>query len=141
MDVRKRRTRRRIVRAATEAIERHGFRKASIDAIAKSAGIAKGTIYLYFPSKTDLLLGVIRSERRQQLETMLPKLRRDLAPEARLRLWLEEELRSRASMPVSMRAIAGEDANWGRIVMAVGRADEPVAREKISVKFGDLYGV
>ena len=110
MDVRKRRTRRRIVRAATEAIERHGFRKASIDAIAKSAGIAKGTIYLYFPSKTDLLLGVIRSERRQQLETMLPKLRRDLVPEARLRLWLEEELRSRASMPVSMRAIAGEDA-------------------------------
>ena len=36
-------------------------------------------------------------------------------------------------------AIAGEDANWGRIVMAVGRADEPIVREKISIRFGDLW--
>jgi glutamate N-acetyltransferase/amino-acid N-acetyltransferase len=40
---------------------------------------------------------------------------------------------------VKVPAFAGEDANWGRIVMAVGRADEPVNREKISIKFGDLY--
>ena len=35
-------------------------------------------------------------------------------------------------------AIAGEDANWGRIVMAVGRADEPVRRERLSIRFGEL---
>jgi glutamate N-acetyltransferase/amino-acid N-acetyltransferase len=35
-------------------------------------------------------------------------------------------------------AFAGEDANWGRIVMAVGRADEPVNRDRMSVRFGDL---
>ncbi len=35
-------------------------------------------------------------------------------------------------------AFAGEDANWGRIVMAVGRADEPVDRDKMSVRFGPL---
>ena len=38
--------------------------------------------------------------------------------------------------PLVKTAIAGEDANWGRIVMAVGRADQPIEREKISVKFG-----
>ncbi|MBI1251242.1 MAG: bifunctional glutamate N-acetyltransferase/amino-acid acetyltransferase ArgJ [Alphaproteobacteria bacterium] len=38
--------------------------------------------------------------------------------------------------PLVKTAIAGEDANWGRIVMAVGRSDQPMAREKISVKFG-----
>lgn len=38
--------------------------------------------------------------------------------------------------PLVKTAIAGEDANWGRIVMAVGRADQPILREKISVKFG-----
>ncbi len=38
--------------------------------------------------------------------------------------------------PLVKTAIAGEDANWGRIVMAVGRADQPIVREKISVKFG-----
>jgi glutamate N-acetyltransferase/amino-acid N-acetyltransferase len=41
--------------------------------------------------------------------------------------------------PLVKTAIAGEDANWGRIVMAVGRADEPVARERLSVRFGALY--
>ena len=46
--------------------------------------------------------------------------------------------RTIAESPLVKTAFAGEDANWGRIVMAVGRADEPVAREKINVRFGDL---
>jgi glutamate N-acetyltransferase/amino-acid N-acetyltransferase len=41
--------------------------------------------------------------------------------------------------PLVKTAIAGEDANWGRIVMAVGRAGEPVAREKLSIRFGALW--
>src|SRR5690606_33793235 len=41
--------------------------------------------------------------------------------------------------PLVKTAFAGEDANWGRIVMAVGRADEPVDRDKISIRFGDLW--
>ncbi|MGQ0533269.1 MAG: bifunctional glutamate N-acetyltransferase/amino-acid acetyltransferase ArgJ [Caulobacteraceae bacterium] len=40
--------------------------------------------------------------------------------------------------PLVKTAIAGEDANWGRIVMAIGRADQPVRREMIGVRFGDL---
>ncbi|HEV2532318.1 bifunctional glutamate N-acetyltransferase/amino-acid acetyltransferase ArgJ [Phenylobacterium sp.] len=41
--------------------------------------------------------------------------------------------------PLVKTAFAGEDANWGRIVMAVGRADEPIDRDKLSVRFGDLW--
>ena len=41
--------------------------------------------------------------------------------------------------PLVKTAFAGEDANWGRIVMAVGRADEPIDRDHLSVKFGDLW--
>jgi glutamate N-acetyltransferase/amino-acid N-acetyltransferase len=40
--------------------------------------------------------------------------------------------------PLVKTAFAGEDANWGRIVMAVGRADEPINRERIAIRFGDL---
>ena len=40
--------------------------------------------------------------------------------------------------PLVKTAIAGEDANWGRLVMAVGRADEPIVREKIAIRFGHL---
>jgi glutamate N-acetyltransferase/amino-acid N-acetyltransferase len=41
--------------------------------------------------------------------------------------------------PLVKTAIAGEDANWGRIVMAIGRADQPIKKEMIGVKFGDLW--
>ena len=46
--------------------------------------------------------------------------------------------RTIAESPLVKTAFAGEDANWGRIVMAVGRADEPVNRARIGVRFGDL---
>ena len=46
--------------------------------------------------------------------------------------------RTVAESPLVKTAFAGEDANWGRIVMAVGRADEPVNRERMGVRFGPL---
>jgi len=46
--------------------------------------------------------------------------------------------RSIAESPLVKTAFAGEDANWGRIVMAVGKADEPVDRDQMSVRFGPL---
>jgi glutamate N-acetyltransferase/amino-acid N-acetyltransferase len=47
--------------------------------------------------------------------------------------------RTIAESPLVKTAFAGEDANWGRIVMAVGRADEPINRERLSIRFGDLW--
>ena len=44
--------------------------------------------------------------------------------------------RTVAESPLVKTAFAGEDANWGRIVMAVGRADEPIDRDSVSVRFG-----
>ncbi len=46
--------------------------------------------------------------------------------------------RTVAESPLVKTAVAGEDANWGRIVMAVGRADEPINRDRIGIRFGDL---
>jgi glutamate N-acetyltransferase/amino-acid N-acetyltransferase len=43
-----------------------------------------------------------------------------------------------AESPLVKTAFAGEDANWGRIVMAVGRADEPINRARLGIRFGDL---
>ncbi|WIJ25645.1 bifunctional glutamate N-acetyltransferase/amino-acid acetyltransferase ArgJ [Devosia sp. RR2S18] len=43
-----------------------------------------------------------------------------------------------ADSPLVKTAIAGEDANWGRVVMAVGKAGEPADRDKLSIRFGDL---
>jgi glutamate N-acetyltransferase / amino-acid N-acetyltransferase len=44
-----------------------------------------------------------------------------------------------ANSPLVKTAIAGEDANWGRIVMAVGKAGEPADRDKLSIRFADKW--
>lgn len=42
-----------------------------------------------------------------------------------------------ANSPLVKTAIAGEDANWGRVVMAVGKAGEPAERDRLSIRFGE----
>ncbi len=41
-----------------------------------------------------------------------------------------------ANSPLVKTAIAGGDANWGRVVMAVGKAGEPADRDRLSISFG-----
>ncbi|MCB1386224.1 MAG: bifunctional glutamate N-acetyltransferase/amino-acid acetyltransferase ArgJ [Nitratireductor sp.] len=43
-----------------------------------------------------------------------------------------------ANSPLLKTAIAGEDANWGRVVMAVGKAGEPADRDRLSISFGGI---
>ncbi len=43
-----------------------------------------------------------------------------------------------ANSPLVKTALAGEDANWGRVVMAVGKAGEPADRDLLTIRFGDL---
>ena len=44
-----------------------------------------------------------------------------------------------ANSPLVKTAIAGADANWGRVVMAVGKAGEPADRDKLSIAFGGIW--
>ncbi|MFA7439999.1 MAG: bifunctional glutamate N-acetyltransferase/amino-acid acetyltransferase ArgJ [Sphingomonadaceae bacterium] len=46
--------------------------------------------------------------------------------------------RSIANSPLVKTAIAGGDANWGRVVMAVGKAGEPAERDLLSIRFGGV---
>lgn len=41
-----------------------------------------------------------------------------------------------ANSPLVKTAIAGEDANWGRIIMAIGKAGEPAKRDRVSIRIG-----
>jgi glutamate N-acetyltransferase / amino-acid N-acetyltransferase len=43
-----------------------------------------------------------------------------------------------ANSPLVKTAIAGEDANWGRIVMAVGKAGEKANRDRLGIWFGNI---
>ncbi|PRX10596.1 UNVERIFIED_ORG: glutamate N-acetyltransferase [Martelella mediterranea] len=46
--------------------------------------------------------------------------------------------RSIANSPLVKTAVAGEDANWGRVVMAVGKAGEKADRDRLAIWFGDI---
>ena len=44
-----------------------------------------------------------------------------------------------ANSPLVKTAVAGGDANWGRVVMAVGKAGEPADRDRLSIGFGGTW--
>src|SRR3989440_10412009 len=63
--------RKQILEAATQVFAEKGFHRATIKDIARQAGIADGTIYTYFASKTEVLLAILNrlnetTEREQQ---------------------------------------------------------------------------
>ncbi|MEO6260729.1 MAG: TetR/AcrR family transcriptional regulator [Thermoanaerobaculia bacterium] len=84
--------RERILRAAIDVFARNGYFNAKVSEIAKAAGVADGTIYLYFDGKEDLLVTVFREHTRNYLQS----LERDLAhvrrPEERLRIAIRHHL-------------------------------------------------
>jgi AcrR family transcriptional regulator len=50
-----------ILQAARQVFARHGFADTSMEEIAQAAGLAKGTLYLYYPSKRDLYRAALRA--------------------------------------------------------------------------------
>ncbi len=78
----------------------------------------------------DLALQVVRDgEGASKLVRVAVRGARDAASARRIAL-------SIANSPLVKTAIAGEDANWGRVVMAVGKAGEPIAPDRLAIRFG-----
>lgn len=63
---------RQILRGARAVFLRDGFDGASMNDIAREAGVSKGTLYVYFPSKEALFTAYVRDDRRRQAEQMIP---------------------------------------------------------------------
>ena len=62
--------RRQVLEGARQAFLAMGFDGASMNDVARLAGVSKGTLYVYFPSKSALFEALIRTERRQQAEQL-----------------------------------------------------------------------
>lgn len=60
----------RILRAAVEVFARTGYFNAKVSEVAKAAGVADGTIYLYFQNKEDLLVSIFREQTSQYLSAL-----------------------------------------------------------------------
>ena len=97
--------RKRLVAAAQELFLQHGYRKTSVRDVASRAGVAKGTLYLYFPTKADLLLAALFEERRVVFDSFLPMLEEGIPGRVRLRLWLRNFVLSLREAPLSTRLL------------------------------------
>src|SRR5437868_1159254 len=59
-----------ILKAAEDVLMEKGYHETSIDEIAARVGIAKGTVYLHFPSKEDLVVAIFERDMQQLLQSI-----------------------------------------------------------------------
>lgn len=82
----------RIVSAAIKVFAEKGFFNARVSEIAREAGVADGTIYLYFANKDDLLIQVFEESMERIIESLDRALEGAVAPEDKLRRFIEHHL-------------------------------------------------
>ncbi len=86
--------RERILRAAIDVFAQSGYFNAKVADIAKAAGVADGTIYLYFDGKEDLLTSIFRDHIRNYLQSLERALANVNRPEDRVRVAIRHHLES-----------------------------------------------
>jgi TetR/AcrR family transcriptional regulator, fatty acid metabolism regulator protein len=84
--------RERILSAAERIFARHGFFAAKVSDVAKEAGVADGTIYLYFKSKDDLLISLFERRMHQVNETLRKAVEPVSSPREQLRAFVQAYL-------------------------------------------------
>ncbi|HEX9160199.1 MAG TPA: TetR/AcrR family transcriptional regulator [Thermoanaerobaculia bacterium] len=84
--------RERILRAAVDVFAQNGYFNAKVSEIAKAAGVADGTIYLYFDGKEDLLITIFREHTRNYLQSLERDLSTISRPEDRMRVAIRHHL-------------------------------------------------
>jgi TetR/AcrR family transcriptional regulator, fatty acid metabolism regulator protein len=73
-----------ILQAAEEVLMEKGYYETSIDEIAARVGIAKGTVYLHFPSKEDLVMAIFQRDMQQILQSVDTMISSELTARAKL---------------------------------------------------------
>ncbi|NLY94413.1 MAG: TetR/AcrR family transcriptional regulator [Myxococcales bacterium] len=84
--------RERILAAAVKVFAKHGFYATRVSDIAKEAGVADGTIYLYFKNKDDVLISIFDDRIRRLIEVLHREIERCETTEERLRRIIEIQL-------------------------------------------------
>lgn len=73
-----------IIAAAKTVFARLGFKKARMEDIARETGVSKGTLYLYFKSKDDIITSILDDMFERQLTRAIDSLEADLSAEEKL---------------------------------------------------------
>jgi AcrR family transcriptional regulator len=104
----KARTRARILRTATALFQKHGYRHTSVDDVARESGVAKGTVYVHFKNKAELLFHAIAEEKKKFVGEFVPLLAEEMPAEERLRRYIELSLRAVETAPLISKLMSGD---------------------------------
>lgn len=102
------RARARILRSAMQQFQRLGYRRTSIDDVARESGVAKGTVYLHFKNKAELFLHAVAEEKKQFAERYRQLFTADLAPQERLLRYIEMGLLAGLEAPLTAKLLSGD---------------------------------
>jgi AcrR family transcriptional regulator len=81
-----------ILSAAQKIFALKGFDEASVEEIAQAAGVAKGTVYLYYPSKRDLYREALKCGLVSMCEDLESQVRAATSTEAKIRIFMAAKL-------------------------------------------------
>jgi AcrR family transcriptional regulator len=107
-DDRKDKKRRRIIEAARAAFIEHGYKKTSVDDIARRAGVSKGTVYLYAKSKAELLMLALTLEKLSRRDLITAVFDPALSARDRLRRFIEIAFTGWMQIPLYAKVINGD---------------------------------
>ncbi|GAK12519.1 TetR/AcrR family transcriptional regulator [Geomicrobium sp. JCM 19039] len=88
-----------IIDAAVRVIAKHGYHHAQVSKIAKEAGVADGTIYLYFKNKEDILISLFRLKMGTFISTIEERLKSCKTADEKLRYLVEKHLAQLSDQP------------------------------------------
>jgi TetR/AcrR family transcriptional regulator, fatty acid metabolism regulator protein len=100
--------RERILTAAERIFARHGFFAAKVSDVAKEAGVADGTIYLYFKSKDDLLISLFERRMQQVNDLLRAAVAPVKAPTEQLRVFIKTYLQLVHDEPTAVEVLTIE---------------------------------
>ena len=118
----------RLLKAATELFTSQGYRKTSVDEIARRAGVAKGTVYTFFPNKAALMIEAVAVEKRVMIQVLDPIISGTLAPEKRLRFYVRVLLTGTRELPLTTQLLVDEE-DFAEILDELGAVDTLERRE------------
>lgn len=116
--------RERILRAAVEVFARQGFYNTRVSEVAKAAGVADGTIYLYFESKDQLLLSLFEDRIEKLLAFLAKEIGAIVDPEQKLRRIIELQL-----------GLLDGERELAEVVTIIVRQSNSLLREHAAPKF------
>jgi TetR/AcrR family transcriptional regulator, fatty acid metabolism regulator protein len=116
--------RERILRAAVKVFAKHGFYDTRVSAVAKEAGVADGTIYLYFESKDALLLSLFEDRVEKLLSYMKAELPKLPDAPAKLRRILEIQL-----------GVLGGERDLAEVFTVIFRQSTKLLKQYAATKF------